>query len=169
MFYPLFIRGAMAVTFLSFMLTRSDQFRAWSALLFTGFFVLTVYNHLYYIRAPRKLGQKLQELSSVGNHSLDKLKAEYGKMHKLHGKLHPKHQKKFHGSLQEVRERIERKLKAGKKIEELLLKVGNGNFKEQRNNYEEMFSIYQKLPKEIQKEYYAKIMHARDQLEKGYK
>ena len=163
MVYPYFIRGFLGISLIVFLFTESDKLRAWSVFLFVLFFILVVHNRIYLIRRPRKLEKILNEIGF--SESLVDLKKSYNGLYNLHCKLSSKHQEKYASRLNEVRERIERKLKAGKKIEELLQVTGS--LEVRKKNYEEMFEIYQKLPREIQKEYYAKIMHVKEGLENG--
>src|SRR3990167_8311524 len=49
----------------------------------------------------------------------------------------------------EIRERIERKLKADKKMELLIQNIGKGSLEDQKSNYQEMFELYKRLPEPV--------------------
>lgn len=168
MVYYYLVRSAMGVSFISFLFTESDKLRAWSIISFTLFFILTVQNHFYLVRRPRKLEKILQELgSAINNRSLLDLKCSYAKLHDQYSKLSAKHKDKYRSSINEIREGIERKMRAGKKIEELLQNMPESNLKAKQQKYEQALEIYQRLPGEAQKEYYALIMQAKEGLERG--
>lgn len=168
MAYPYLVRGAMGVAFIFLLFTESNKLRAWSFVLFTLFFILTVQNHFYMVRRPKRLEKILQGLGSpTASRSLPDLKKGYAQLHDQYGTLSARHQEEYRASINEIRERIERKIKAGKKIEELLQNLPESNLKARRQKYEQALEIYQRLPREVQKEYYTQIMQVKEGLERG--
>lgn len=127
--------------------------------------MFTVYNHIYLISKPRQLQRQLRRVHSRGRSSLAVLTNDYHKLCILHHQLSSDHQAQFQQPLQEVRERIERILKAAKVMETLLQDVSTGSLQKQQQKYEDIFEIYQKLPEDVQQEYYSQMMQAKELLE----
>ena len=153
--------------FFTFFFTKSYSLRGWSFILFVVFFILTIRSHIEIVRKPKKMDKLLKKVSSTTKDgSIEDLKEGYNGIHSLYNRLSSKHQDKYKSQVNSVRTNIEKKMKNGKKIEKML-QDNSGTVEEKRIKYDQMFEVYQRLPRQEQKKYYAQIMHVRENLEKG--
>lgn len=160
-----FFYGFTGISLALFFVTESDRLRVWSFFFFLLFMAFTAYYHIHLVSKPRQLQRRLRDLNSNGRSSLAALTKEYHQLCLLHHQLPIGHQTRFQQPVQEVRERIERILKAAKVMETVLQNAGSGSLDRQRQNYEDIFEIYQKLPEDVQQEYYSQMMQAKELLE----
>lgn len=155
-------------SFVLLMITRSTVIRTYSLVIFLLDLVFIIIYFKNYLRGgEKKLEKRLKGISSpTKNHSLDKLKKEYEQIYVIYQKLPLGKKKKFSSSVKNVHHRIERKMKAGKKMEELIQKAGDGEIHDRLKNYEEIHEIYQKLPTSEQKRFYTDLVYAKEKLER---
>lgn len=147
----------------------SDQKLKVSALSLAAFlallFLIIGYNSFF--SAANRLRRKLQQVPTITQgESIAKMKQHYLEIYNLYNKLTERHKQNFYAQITEIRERIERKLKADKKLELLVQTIGKGSLEEQKRNYQEMFELYRRLPEAVKQKYYAHIVHARSLLER---
>lgn len=157
---------AIVVLFILYKIVLSPQLQLMSLVLFGGtIFSAGVYGYSVLFSPVQKLQKQLHQLSMLlHSGSREEIASLYEPVLAGYGGLSSSQKMKLHPKLMAVRERIEEQLQAQKKIEILLLNVGKGNLAKQRQNYETLYSWYQKLPAKIQQEYYSQIVHVRQGL-----
>ena len=122
----------------------------------------------YFGSAHNRLRRKLASIPSITQgESIEKMKQFYTEIYHLYTRLSEHNKQNFYAKIIEIRERIERKLKADKKMELLIQNIGKGSLEDQKSNYQEMFELYKRLPEQVKQKYYAHLTHARNLLEKG--
>jgi hypothetical protein len=128
--------------------------------------LIVVYDHFFSVH--NKLKRKLAMVPSVTKgESLEVMKKFYQDIYHLYNKLSEHKKQNFYAQITDIRERIERKLKADKKMELLIGNIGKGNLTDQKNNYQQMHEVYTRLPDSMKKKYYSHLSHAKSLLEKG--
>ncbi|HLC81376.1 MAG TPA: hypothetical protein VJH68_01850 [Candidatus Nanoarchaeia archaeon] len=124
--------------------------------------------YVHFFSSSSRLRKKLQLVPSITQgESIEKMKQYYQEIYNLYTRLAERHKPNFYANITEIRERIERKLKADKKMELLVLNIGKGSLADQNSNYREMFELYRRLPEAVKQKYYAHLVHARKLLEKS--
>ena len=130
--------------------------------------VIGILDHFF--AKHQRLRKKLEAINSVTQgEDLEKMKETYKDIYDLYMKVSEKYKRNFYAKIMEIRERIERKLKASKKLEILVKNIGKGTIKQQETNYNELYKVYQRLPDAMKKKYYHHIIHAKELLGKGKK
>ena len=121
-----------------------------------------------FLSKHQQLRKKLNEINSITQgDSLERMKLAYGKIYDLYMRVSEKHKRNFYAEVTEIRERIERKMRIGKKLEIIIGNIGKGTIEQQKINYEELHKIYQRLPDSMKKQYYTHLIHAKKLLENG--
>ena len=146
-----------------------DKTYKMAALAFTGLMLIINLIVLidHHFSKHQKLRRKLDSINSIAQgESLEKMKEAYKEIYNLYMKVSEKYKRNFYAKVVEIRERIERKLKACKKVEILVENIGKGTIKQQEKNYNELHAIYQRLPEQMKKNYYHHIVHAKELLGK---
>ena len=143
-----------------------------AALAFAGLMliisIMVLVDHFF--SKHQKLRRKLNSINSITQgEDLEKMKRTYKDIYALYMKVSEKYKRNFYAKIVEVRERIERKLKASKKLEVLVGNIGKGTIKQQETNYNQLYEVYQRLPDAMKKKYYHHIVHAKELLGKGKK
>ncbi len=131
--------------------------------------VITMITVIYdsFLSVSSRLRRKLAAVaSSTTGDSIDNLKRSYADIYHIYSRLSERHKQNFYAQVTGLRERIERKMKADKKMELLIQNIGKGSLQEQKDNYLQMHEIYRRLPEPMQQKYYAHLVHARNLLEK---
>jgi hypothetical protein len=122
----------------------------------------------HFLSPHKRLEKKLSSVNSITQgEDLEKMKSMYKDIYGIYLKCSNKHKKNYYANVVELRERIERKLKASKKLEILIENIGKGTIKQQEKNYNDLHAIYQRLPEPMQKKYYHHLIHAKELLTKG--
>ncbi len=126
--------------------------------------------YIYYELTSQKarLRQKLSALlRSIEHETVDDLHEAYLEVHDLYSRLHEQHKSHFYDKMTEAMERIEEKLQAEKRMQELLPTSMSGSLDAQRAHYAEMYEHYLKLPTKLKEKYYPHLVALRQRLEKG--
>lgn len=137
---------------------------------FAGFMVIICIIILldHFFSKPQRLRRKLDEINSITKgDSLEKMKKIYEQIYDLYMRVSERHKRNFYAEVTEVRDRIERKMRIGKKLEILVSNIGKGTIEQQKKNYEELHKIYVRLPDSMKNQYYSHIIHAKKLLEQG--
>ena len=99
--------------------------------------------------------------------SIDTLKESYLDIYSSYMRLSEKNKQNFYTSVNKLRQEIEDKLKAKKKLELLIDQASVGSIEEQKQTFENINKLYQQLPHPDQEQYSAQIQHLKEKLEKG--
>ena len=125
-----------------------------------------VYGTWFFAHPASRLKRRLRKVGPLlGDESAQVLKDDYKELYGLYLKLSENRKKNFYSKISKVREKIEEQLKAQKRVEQLLSRSSEGDLKEQRKTYLDLYKEYQKLPAKAQKEYYKQIVDLREGLE----
>ncbi|MBI2581505.1 hypothetical protein HYV87_00050 [Candidatus Woesearchaeota archaeon] len=123
---------------------------------------------LWEFSAENKLRRALKKIApSIDTEPADKVKQQYLQIYGLYLKLGEKKKQNFYSRVNSLRERIEDHLQNEKEISRLFQEVDRGSIQEQKKIYLQIYKVYEKLPRNIQHEYYSKIVQLRDRLERG--
>ena len=123
---------------------------------------------LWEFSAANRLRRLLKKISPmVSTESTEEVKKLYLKIYNLYMKLSEKKKQNFYSRVNSLRESIEEHLQKEKKLGRLLQDTEKGSLDEQKKRYLEIFSIYEKLPRKVQTQYYPHIVQLRDRLERG--
>lgn len=118
--------------------------------------------------AANRLRRMLKKISlMIDSEPIEEVKKLYLKIYDLYMKLSEKKKQNFYAKVNTLREQLEKHLQNEKELERLLQKTEKGGIKEQKKNYLDLFSIYEKLPRKVQSQYYPQIVQLRDRLERG--
>ncbi len=98
---------------------------------------------------------------------LARLKEEYHQLYVQYEKLPAAKKYQCYNPLVRLREQIEELIQSAKKLETLAQGIGSGTLEGQQRRYEEMSELYQKLPRQEQKQWDSHLRHAKELLEKG--
>lgn len=116
----------------------------------------------------RKIRKQLSKIMfNLDAFSIDTLKENYLDIYRSYMKLSEKNKQNFYTSVNKLRQEIEEKLKAQKKLELLIDQASVGSFEEQKQTLENITKLYQQLPHPDQEQYSAQIQHLKEKLEKG--
>lgn len=116
----------------------------------------------------RKLHKQIKKLSANFNTSnLDILKQNYMDIYYNYMKLSEHKKQNYYGSITKLRQDLEEKLKAQKKLELLLQEASVGSIEEQKQKYTEIEKLFSQLPFPNQEKYTSTIQHLKEKLEKG--
>jgi len=116
----------------------------------------------------RKLHKQIQKLMSNFNiSSLDILKQNYMDVYYNYMKLSEHKKQNFYASVTKLREDLEDKLKAQKKLELLLEEATVGTIEEQKKKYTEIEKFFQQLPSVDKEKYSSTLQHIKEKIEKG--
>jgi len=139
-------------------------------ILFLSLLILIVAIIVYweYAYTPNRLKRELKSLVlSLDDGSTEILKKRYLLVYNLYLKLSSKKKQNFYSKITKIREEIERYMVAEKKIQVGLEKAHQGDIIEQKNNYQDIYNNYRKLPKNLKDKYYGEIIRLRERLERG--
>ena len=140
------------------------------ALLFISLLVFIILIIIYweFAHTPNRLKRELRKLAlNLDKYSTDILKKQYMIVYNLYLKLSSREKQNFYAKITKIREEVEVYMVAEKKIQEGLDKAHMGDINQQRDNYQEVYNNYQKLPKSIKDKYYGEIVRLRERLERG--
>jgi len=116
----------------------------------------------------RKLRGRLKQIEKLmAVEAGETLKEKYLEIYELYLKLKEKDKPHFYGRIISLRERLERQLKAEKKLQQQLEKSAAGTLEEKNRRYEEMKAWYEQLPMKVQEKYAARLVQLKEELEKG--
>ncbi|MBI2662788.1 hypothetical protein HYX11_05000 [Candidatus Woesearchaeota archaeon] len=136
-----------------------------------SFVILIVGLFIYFFSTTslkRKIRKQISKIMfNLDAFSLDTLKESYLEIYRSYMKLSEKNKQNFYTSVNKLRQEIEEKLKAKKKLELLLDQSSIGNIEEQKKTLGNIHQLYQQLPHSDQEQYTAQIQHIQEKLEKS--
>lgn len=129
---------------------------------------ILLYLHFGFYHRSRQLRKKLKEIEPrLSQEPLDVLKEKYLKIYTLYLKVSEKEKRNFYALISRLRESIEEKLQADKKLEELCQKAGQGSLAERKKTLEEIQKLIQTLPEKAKEKYFSEMKQLEEQLEQG--
>jgi hypothetical protein len=138
-----------------------------------GLAVLTVmgalgYVYVHIISPQRKFRRKLYALTwNMHKFSIEELKELYQEVYNLYLKL-PEHKKaNVYASVIKLRESIEVKMKAAKKLEIMIEGLAEGTIVEMQKKYEEAKKVFEELSEGEKKKFQAALNSVTEKLERG--
>ena len=118
--------------------------------------------------ATNRLRRALKKITPlIDTEAAESIKQQYLQIHDLYLKLGEKKKQNFFARVNSLRERIEEHLQSEKEIGRLFEEVNRGDIREQKKTYLQIYKAYGQLPRNVQHEYYPKIVQLRDRLERG--
>jgi|SRR3989344_3589276 len=140
-------------------------------ILILSFVILIVGLFIYFLSTTslkRKIRKQISKIMfNLDAFSIDTLKESYLNIYRSYMRLSEKNKQNFYTSVNKLRQEIEDKLKAKKKLELLIDQVSVGSIEEQKQTFENINKLYQQLPHPDQEQYSAQIQHLKEKLEKG--
>lgn len=118
--------------------------------------------------AANRLRKALNKISPrINQVSIEAVKKEYLRIYGLYMKLSEKKKQNFYAKVNSLRENLEEQMQNEKELDRLLQEEVRGSIDEQKKKYLQMYALYEKLPRQLQEQYYPKIVQLRDRLERG--
>ncbi len=126
-----------------------------------------MFSYLEFVHLPTRMKKKLRKIAALlPDEPAEFLQNHYLKAYKLYVKLSEKRKQRFYEQLSRIREQIEEHFVAEKNIQELTYNLGK-TLAQQKKNYQEILSHYEKLPSKVQEKYYHYIIQLKQKLESG--
>src|SRR3989344_605772 len=118
--------------------------------------------------AANRLRRMLKKIDPLADSEpMDEVKKLYLKIYGLYMKLSEKKKQNFYAKVNSLRENLEEQMQNEKELDRLLQEEVRGSIDEQKKKYLQMYALYEKLPRQLQEQYYPKIVQLRDRLERG--
>ena len=127
-----------------------------------------VYVYMHIISPQRTFRRKLYLLTwNLHKYTIEELKDLYQEVYQLYLKL-PEHKKaNVYASLTKLRESIEEKMKAAKKLERMMEGLAEGTIQELQKKYEEAKKVFEELSSGEQQKFQAALNAVKEKLERG--
>ena len=118
--------------------------------------------------AANRLRKLLKKISAVVDvDSTEETKKMYLQIYNTYMRLSEKKKQNFYAKVNLLRETLEEHMQNEKELMRLLQESDKGSITEQKKKYIKIFSIYEKLPRKVQPQYYPQVVQLRDRLERG--
>ncbi len=138
-----------------------------------GLAVLTVlgalvYVYVHIISPQRTFRRKLYLLTwNLHKYAIEELKDLYQEVYTLYLKL-PEHKKaNVYTSVTKLRESIEAKMKAAKKLERMMERLGEGTMSQLQAKYEEAKKVFEELSEGEKRKFQTALNAVKEKLERG--
>ncbi len=167
---PIIFLGVGLLLLIGLVLVADDEMVTLIAL---GLAVLTVlgalvYVYVHIISPQRTFRRKLYLLTwNLHKFSIEELKDLYQEVYQLYLKL-PEHKKaNVYASVTKLRESIEEKMKAAKRLEHMMEGFAEGTLQELQQKYEEAKRFFEELPAKEQEKFQMTLNAVKEKLERG--
>ncbi|GEM_PF-4568915 len=127
-----------------------------------------VYVYIHIISPQRTFRRTLYLLTwNLHKYTIEELKELYQEVYKLYLRL-PEHKKaNVYASVTKLRESIEQKMKAAKKLERMMEGLAEGTIQELQKKYEEAKKVFEELSEGEKKKFQAALNAVKEKLERG--
>ncbi len=127
-----------------------------------------VYVYIHIISPQRTFRRKLYLLTwNLHKYTIEELKDLYQEVYQLYLKL-PEHKKaNVYASVTKLRESIEQKMKAAKKLERMMEGLAEGTIQELQKKYEDAKKVFEELSEGEKQKFQSALNAVKEKLERG--